>query len=255
MDGRLELYQDDPPLPLFISNNESSRAILCIGGMGDGFLALPYLHIFNDCVVQVLLSSSYNQWGMQSLTSDAEEIMNAVQHLSAKFSEIVLLGHSTGCQDVVHVLRTQQEHPAFKVITKAILQAPVSDREGFGMHYDLQESIDHARTLEPEQLMDRKVLGKVDIDVPMTARRWLSVSTKNGQDDYFSSDVSFEPLRTLPIPCLFLLGQDDEFVPSNDWQHAWSSPTSTVHIISGNHKVSSPEAQLVMKTLIDEFIA
>ena len=51
----------------------------------------------------MLLSSSYGGWGVASLAGDAEELRELLAHLTARrgVKRVVLLGHSTGCQDIV----------------------------------------------------------------------------------------------------------------------------------------------------------
>ena len=107
------------------------------------------------CLVQALLASSYQGYGVSSLDKDAEEITSlittlrldhaskvcslqfamkcwelAAMHTSwltepgAVLQGVVLMGHSTGCQDTVRCVEGMgpQEHPFLLGI---ILQAPV----------------------------------------------------------------------------------------------------------------------------------
>ncbi|KAJ8606515.1 hypothetical protein MRB53_040890 [Persea americana] len=231
--GDLQLYQHAPPRPLFISRPGQSRIILCIGGMGDGLLALPYIEkllgLPGYSVAQILLSSSYNQWGVATLRQDAEEIINAV------------------------------DHAHFARISVAILQAPVSDREGMFMtcsHDAIQRATAIAQAVEPDALIDRNVLRDVDeaFDIPMTSYRWLSIAKKGGDDDYFSSDLGHWKFTSTPTLCI--LGEKDEFVPSNAWQsQAWASPSVKVVAITGaNHKVDSEAAQDEMMVHVRAFL-
>lgn len=57
----------------------------------------------NWAIAEVLLSSSYRGWGTSSLQKDATEIAQCVQYFQSLRPEqkIVLMGHSTGCQDVM----------------------------------------------------------------------------------------------------------------------------------------------------------
>ncbi|KAL0483960.1 hypothetical protein AKO1_014481, partial [Acrasis kona] len=230
--GDLVLYQKQPPLPLFISPSKKEtnvkKAVLCIAGMTDGLLSLPYTQKLIDGlpeyhIVQMLLSSSYNQWGLQSLDSDADQICLAVLVLveEFKFEQVVIFGHSTGCQDVIHTLLHRKDHACFPHIRSAVMQAPVSDREAFIM-FDkkgVEESISVARSVEDkEDLLPRNLMSKLGWNnVPMTARRWLSVADLNGQDDYFSSDLSNDFVKStfgqVTIPLLALIGEKDEYMP------------------------------------------
>jgi pimeloyl-ACP methyl ester carboxylesterase len=70
-------------------------------------------------VVQVVLSSSYMQFGLSSLDTDAEELNMLIDHLKERdgASQVVIAGHSTGCQDAV---RYVQRYPG--KLAGAILQ-------------------------------------------------------------------------------------------------------------------------------------
>jgi hypothetical protein len=59
-------------------------------------------------LVQPLLSSSYIGYGTSSLKEDAIEIEKLINYLiyEEQSEGVVLVGHSTGCQDIVHYLRT-----------------------------------------------------------------------------------------------------------------------------------------------------
>jgi pimeloyl-ACP methyl ester carboxylesterase len=96
-------------------------------------------------IMEIQLSSSGLGWGTGDLHRDVEEIAKAVQYVqnrvmsthtdTATFrngGKVVLMGHSTGSQDVLHYLyhQSEQNRPP---IDGAILQAPVSDREGLAM--------------------------------------------------------------------------------------------------------------------------
>ena len=54
-------------------------------------------------IAEVLLSSSYRGWGTSSLTKDAKELAECVGYFRGlrPGREVVLMGHSTGCQDVM----------------------------------------------------------------------------------------------------------------------------------------------------------
>lgn len=70
-------------------------------------------------------SSAYTGFGTSSLDVDVDEISLLVQHLRPSHKKIVIMGHSTGSQDVIHYLLNKTG------VDGGILQAPVSDREHF----------------------------------------------------------------------------------------------------------------------------
>jgi hypothetical protein len=84
-----------------------TSAVIVLGGLTDGPLALPYtkqlLVALNSdgrscCVVQPILSSSYLGYGSSSIEQDCQELDCLVNHLvnHRKKQRVVLLGHSTG---------------------------------------------------------------------------------------------------------------------------------------------------------------
>ena len=116
-------------------------------------------------------------------------------HLLA--GRICLVGHSTGCQDICHLLRTGHEtwtsltphHPVRLV--GAILQAPVSDRElaavenpdAYHTHLALAQQM--CRDGQGEECLPRAAFW-----APMTAQRFCDLQAVGGRDDYFSSDLT-----------------------------------------------------------------
>ena len=144
--------------------------------------------------------------------------------------KIVLMGHSTGCQDVMEYLvgdkREEQEREQKQkqrqekkkeegdgvassmasqrqvsgVIHGAILQAPVSDREG--LVRDLAPAVYESSVRMAEEWVAQGRGGDVlpvsatggfyGAGTPISANRWLSLASpgKDGDDDYFSSDLS-----------------------------------------------------------------
>ena len=111
----------------------------------------------------------------------------------------ILVGHSTGCQDIVHYLRHGSERTA---INGFVLQAPVSDREAMYWFAQSSASEDRTDTLidaiaradvmiaegRGEELMPRDCIGCECI--PTTARRFASLSGRLTTEDMFSSDLT-----------------------------------------------------------------
>ncbi|KAK5017394.1 hypothetical protein LTR39_001565, partial [Cryomyces antarcticus] len=181
-------------------------------------------------LVRPLLSSSYNGWGTSSLKRDVKELGKLVDYLRGmrKGAVIVLMGHSTGCQDCIEYATGEgaSERPPIDGI---ILQAPVSDREA--MIHMMPDQYRPTTELAQRWLDDGKgedVLPnsatKAFFDsTPVTARRWLSLASPNrdGDDDFFSSDLSTESLRKTfgalkrSTPLLVLFGGQDQYVPDS----------------------------------------
>lgn len=227
------------------SNSKASNkqnSLIFVGGLTDGFCTVPYvaelaaaLEDTEWSLFSILLTSSYNGFGVSSLDRDVEEIGQCVRYIRnlmaarlpgapPKHGKIVVMGHSTGSQDVLHYLYSPNPLPktAFTVglqymhrpeLDGAIMQAPVSDREAILVNMKTSKEPDEVRAVY-EQLVtsakaqlwteDRKdtllsmsMTGKLGLpgDAPLSARRFLSLASPDSpenpsQDDLFSSDLS-----------------------------------------------------------------
>jgi triacylglycerol esterase/lipase EstA (alpha/beta hydrolase family) len=107
------------------------QQVIFIGGLTDGLLATDYVVPLANALqeekwslVQPLLSSSYIGYGTSSLKEDAIEIEKLINYLiyEEQSEGVVLVGHSTGCQDIVHYLRTGGH--CSRAVRGAILQVP-----------------------------------------------------------------------------------------------------------------------------------
>jgi hypothetical protein len=225
------------------------HSLLFIGGLGDGFFTVPFvadlvaaLESTDWSVFSVLLSSSYAGWGMASLGRDAEEIAQCVQYVQ-KYKEsqqgnqpspgkVVIMGHSTGSQDVLHYLCSPNPLPVNPVfddglrhvtrpeVDGAILQAPVSDREAladkritgpdaeneFAMSFlqlvDMAKRVTYSDKNTKDMLLPLSLTSKIEYppDVPLSARRFLSLTSPDSpenpaEDDLFSSDLTDKRLQ------------------------------------------------------------
>jgi pimeloyl-ACP methyl ester carboxylesterase len=270
--GRLHRYWPKRNLTLFehLSSDESMGSIakrntlIFIGGLSDSFLSVPYVPLLasyiNQCpdwsLMEIQLSSSGLGWGGVDLHSDVEEIAKAVEYLrnrqdtanANQNTKIVLMGHSTGSQDVLHYLchHSEQQRPA---VDGAILQAAVSDREGLAMMREQDPNINNAY----EECLCISLNHQTDIPdtsnstlpprltstlgfprVQLSCTRFLSLTSPSSPahlalDDLFSSDLSDETLQqtfggvgpsnllnptpTRPPSMLILLSEHDEYTP------------------------------------------
>ncbi|KAH1613468.1 hypothetical protein KXX21_001866 [Aspergillus fumigatus] len=132
------------------------NTLVFIGGLGDGLGTVEYLTDIITAleytpwsVFSPILSSSYSGWGVGHLGKDIDEIARCVQYAREYkqglfgAGKIVIMGHSTGSQDVMHYLSCANPRPRHPVLDKdaaveppkrppvdgAVMQAPVSDRE------------------------------------------------------------------------------------------------------------------------------
>ncbi|KAF4551108.1 Hypothetical protein D9617_14g075640 [Elsinoe fawcettii] len=225
---------------LFPLRDIPTNLILWIGGLGDTLGSVSYPFTLartlpaDWSLVQLILTSSGNAWGTTTLDNDVREMVAAVRYFrrQAPKRKIVLMGHSTGCQDSLHYVssprgESEDERPRVDGI---ILQAPVSDREALVETLDpgvYRKGVEIAQQYVKEGRSDDCLPSFVVADVfpgtPVTARRWLSLASPDGkgQDDYFSSDLPDERLQGSfgKIPAgthvLFLFSGSDEHVPKH----------------------------------------
>ncbi|GER32341.1 alpha/beta-Hydrolases superfamily protein [Striga asiatica] len=178
------------------------QQVIFIGGLTDGFLATEYLEPLaialekeHWSLVQFLFSSSYSGYGISSLKQDAMELDQLISYLINKEDSegVVLVGHSTGCQDIVYYLRTNAA--CSRAVRAAILQAPVSDREYKATLPETASMIDLASKMINDGRGSELMPREANPDSPITAYRYHSLCAYNGEDDLFSSDFSEDQLR------------------------------------------------------------
>ncbi|KAL6071493.1 Fusarinine C esterase sidJ [Balamuthia mandrillaris] len=270
----------------------NKKYVVFLGGLTDSFLCLPYLVPLSEslqalgwCLVQAQLSSSGLGYGIQSLQTDAEELDALLRYLLSRHSQsggakeeeeeapptIVLLGHSTGCQDCIYFLQ-QHQHSSRRLVRGVILQAPVSDREYMQTLPSTSENKALAERMlregKEEELMPR---GTDPTGAPICARRYHSLVGRMTCDDMFSSDFTEEERRLkLAIPSLdegederedekkkwppkFLLvcSMKDEYVPEcvdkrklvDEMCRALPQGSEGFYIEDADHALSSLDAQ------------
>ncbi|CAI5526692.1 unnamed protein product, partial [Closterium sp. Naga37s-1] len=188
------------------------RHVIFLGGLTDGLLPTQYtarlaseLAAAHWSLLQTQLSSSYFGYGASSLEQDAAEIDELIAYIIRRYhaSEVVLVGHSTGCQDIVAYLKsTKATHRS--AVKAAILQAPTSDREcmeqqaregakGADEAFEEMKRAAHAMIAggRGAEMMPRSA----DPLAPITAYRFHSLACTGGDDDMFSSDFSDKELK------------------------------------------------------------
>ncbi|KAH9572141.1 hypothetical protein CY35_02G130900 [Sphagnum magellanicum] len=201
------------------------QQVIFIGGLTDGLLATDYVVPLANALqeekwslVQPLLSSSYIGYGTSSLKEDAIEIEKLINYLiyEEQSEGVVLVGHSTGCQDIVHYLRTGGH--CSRAVRGAILQAPVSDREYLATLPGTQPMLELAEKMIQEGKGNDLMPREASPQAPITASRYRSLAAYLGDDDLFSSDLSDAELRTRlghmsRVPCQVIFSMADEYIP------------------------------------------
>ncbi|KAL7805766.1 DUF1749 domain-containing protein [Trichoderma gracile] len=227
------------------SSARQPHSILFVGGLGDGLATTSYtsdlvraLQPTEWSFFTLNLTSSYQAWGLGHLDRDTDEIAQCIRYIrsykNAKYgySKLILMGHSTGSQCVLHYLCKPNPHdvvPPFDpelehverlALDGAIMQAPVSDREaiqwvlhhGFGgksgeelrsVYEDLQTMAKDAAVQNPtsDSMLPIWMTSQIGYpsNTPLSCRRFLSLISPESpespsDDDVFSSDLSDEQL-------------------------------------------------------------
>lgn len=222
------------------SPGQPSNFILWIGGLGDGLLGVRYPTVIAQvlpeswALVEVSLSSAYDGWGTGSLARDAEEVAKCVAYFKnmRPSSKLVLMGHSTGCQDIMEYIVGPSPSSVLPV-DGIILQAGLSDRQGWaamvGDDEELKASLKYTVDLaqkwvekgDGEAILPQKGNKVLEMfESPCTAYRAHSLLSVGGDDDYFSTDLPDEKFKNTfgKIPnktkVMFLWGSKDPFIPT-----------------------------------------
>ncbi|KAI9794978.1 MAG: hypothetical protein M1835_006202 [Candelina submexicana] len=225
--ARLVAFEHTPTKSI---ESQPQHTLIFIAGLSDGLLTVPYARVLAESLppsfslCEILLSSSYSGWGTSSVTKDATEIAQCVAYFKKvrPNRKVVLMGHSTGCQDIMEYLvgRGAEGRPP---IDGAIIQAPVSDREAMEFIMDPEVSRRSAELAKKmvaegngEEIVPSNVTGEI-FGTPCCARRWLSLASPDhdGDEDYYSSDLPLERLQSTfgKIPkssplCILYSGKD-----------------------------------------------
>ncbi|CAD7928890.1 unnamed protein product [Amoebophrya sp. A120] len=250
----------------FPDRGQGRKSKLCIllPGLGDGFCTVPWLSCLGEklveqgdwLVVQPVLRSSYSQFGFHTLADDVqdiEELLAAVKGRvvtgMAPIQDLLLVGHSTGCQIFLRWLvhyceklnavnassdRILDSMPEYGKI-QIILQGAVSDREATNQILSndpdavklLQQELERNENSDSkEHLLESATLAHKAFDTPaITKYRAASLYGKLTEDDLFSTDLTdenlahiFEPVKqflarepSVRLQIHFLLSPEDEF--------------------------------------------
>lgn len=294
-----------PGLKFRSTNLGLSNLLVFIGGLGDGIDTVPYISSLDSLlsehgwsVAQIETRSSYSGWGTGSLARDVADITAAINYFidrkklaGSPYSKVALLGHSTGCQDIMHYLTQENELTTVADRPKldgAIIQASVSDRQAFfTMKGNTREFWEESLTAV-SKLLAEDYNGNKDklvpahynshfFDTPISNYRWHSLLAVRGEDDYFSSDLNADDFsktfgeivsKATTRQLLVLYSGSDEFVPKDvdkvalvtRFQAAtdptvWSPLSGIVE--GATHQVdqgSAPGAEIELITRIRDFL-
>ncbi|ODV90373.1 hypothetical protein CANCADRAFT_26030 [Tortispora caseinolytica NRRL Y-17796] len=224
------------------SGSRHSNLLLFVAGLTDNICSVGYLPPLAEeldtigwSTAQIMASSAGSGFGLVSLASDVQQISEVVSYFRDQgFNKIVLMGHSTGCQDCLAYQTPVL--PSSKAADRAkldgyILQAPVSDAEAISQELSqdlIDESIEVAKQLytseSPLAIVPLKYSKNMFGSIPITALRWLALFQPRGMDDFFSTYLTEQDLQqtfaNLNTSSLFLMSGADQFVPTTVDKHA-----------------------------------
>ena len=252
----------------------ATTAVIVVPGLTDGPHTLAYANggaLTRACerrgyaLVRFELSSSYERYGVRTLDDDAREIdacARWVKKMCPNVREVILLGHSTGCQSACHFLASGTYESA-RSVTKIVLQAGVSDRDWYDAENGrevMRTWVTRARTMSPEDIMPEETPGTNGVRT--NARRFVSLAGVGGDDDWFSLDI-FDGSRGAPskideklsggtcarVDVRLVASTADEYVPyAADVARAHNervrdafarvAKSARVHYIDANHDLS-----------------
>jgi pimeloyl-ACP methyl ester carboxylesterase len=220
-----------------LANNPNT--LLWIGGLFDTPLSVTYpLRIAQAlpptwALMTASLGSSGYSWGTSTIAQDADDMAKIICFIRDRRpnGRIVIMGHSTGCQDCMEYT-TGKNAASRPAVQGVILQAPVSDREAVESYLPKafmietnQLALQMCRDGKDKDAMPYRLTKQIFGRVAITARRWADIASPapnhDGADDFFSSDLPDERLATsfgkLPAasPLLILEGGKDESVPQS----------------------------------------
>lgn len=241
------------------------NTLLWIGGLFDTPLSVSYPMTLAQALpntwslMTATLSSAGHSWGTTTIARDAEEIAKIIADIRERRpgGKVVIMGHSTGCQDCVEYMigKGVEQRPP---VDGVILQAPVSDREAMDAHlpkafvHEANElALKMCREGKDKDAMPYQLSKQLFGRVAITARRWVDIASPapdhTGADDFFSSDLVEERLKKIfgelpgSAPLLILYGGSDESVPGsvdkealvNRWTDVVKSSTGSVDDVNG----------------------
>jgi pimeloyl-ACP methyl ester carboxylesterase len=189
----------------FTSTLESEKALVLVPGLGDRVFSLAYIddlrcacHSKGVALVHFEMRS-LPHYGLHLISEDVEDIRDVHRFLLEIYREVMFLGHSTGCQDLLLYAR-ELELP-----TTFVLQGPVSDRE-----YEL--------SVNPELEAQLEIARSTEGVLPFTHRgefvrgdRFVDLFSRGGKEDLFSLGQEVDGKKS-PHALHFLISGEDEYL-------------------------------------------
>jgi len=263
MEGKI--FQINEQVSIFIKG-KSTKLIMLIGGLGDLLFNIKYFQYLwnkfdeNYMICIPNMRSSGNSFGSFTIWNDVEDIKEVLSYISNKnkLDEIYLLGHSTGCQDILCLFKKgiNKQFP----IKKCILQGPVSDRDYLNKDEKLLNEIKRIEkeyNVLYENWNNSELKNSMDVSkylydnkYPLLVRRFVSLYSKLGDEDWFSYDISQETLKSMysiiDIPFLFVFSLNDQYINYSHDEYKKlieriknSNDFININIINDNHFIEN----------------
>lgn len=187
-------------------------------------------------------------------TDCTDDIAGAVDALKARGAEeIILAGHSTGCQKAVYYLAQPEADPA---VRGAVLICPLSDYTA-AAHLSPADELERATTAARRLVADGKSMDLLPTDVwdeTLSAQRFLSLYTPDSPEEIFTYGQPHktpETLRSVHVPQLVILAGADEYADRPaaelaDWFRSAvkQAPVDTAVIEGSLHNLRDHEAEI-----------
>ena len=263
MEGKI--FQINEQVSIFIKG-KSTKLIMLIGGLGDLLFNIKYFQYLwnkfdeNYMICIPNMRSSGNSFGSFTIWNDVEDINEILSYIynKNKLDEIYLLGHSTGCQDILCLFKKgiNKQFP----IKKCILQGPVSDRDYLNKDEKLLNEIKRIEkeyNVLYENWNNSELKNSMDVSkylydnkYPLLVRRFVSLYSKLGDEDWFSYDISQEKLKSMysiiDIPFLFVFSLNDQYINYSHDEYKKlierienSNDFININIINDNHFIEN----------------
>ena len=263
MEGKI--FQINEQVSIFIKG-KSTKLIMLIGGLGDLLFNIKYFQYLwnkfdeNYMICIPNMRSSGNSFGSFTIWNDVEDINEILSYIynKNKLDEIYLLGHSTGCQDILCLFKKgiNKQFP----IKKCILQGPVSDRDYLNKDEKLLNEIKRIEkeyNVLYENWNNSELKNSMDVSkylydnkYPLLVRRFVSLYSKLGDEDWFSYDISQETLKSMysiiDIPFLFVFSLNDQYINYSHDEYKKlierienSNDFININIINDNHFIEN----------------
>lgn len=241
------LFQYGNGLIAFKSGQNKLKTLVLIGGLQDNILSLPYTSALkkycdqrNIClVIPQLRSMPY--FKITTVDKDVEDIASLLDTIEG---DVALMGHSTGCNDIILYLKENNK----KKIHCGILQAPVSDTEA--------ESaiVIKSRMLLIEDFDKSKKFIEFDNGELWCKERYTSLYSKYGKEDLFSTYLEDDAFIKCgeKVPLLSIISGNDEFCQEPPIEKF--KLMGEVYVIkNADHSISCPDLYEEFVSEVDKF--